>query len=411
MTATVPPTRAAGIARLQSFLPRAGRAYAARRNHDLGPGDRANVSGLGPYVRHRLVTEAEVVRAALGAHGLGAAEKFVQEQFWRTYWKGWLELRPRVWTDWRDGAAAALRSLEADAALADRHAAALAGRTGIDCFDAWVAELRDTGYLHNHARMWFASIWIFTLRLPWELGAALFLRQLLDGDPASNTLSWRWVGGLQTVGKTYLARRANIREYTGGRFDPPDLATDAPPLLGPAPPAPGPLPAPPPPDPTLPTGLLLHQEDMAAEDMMREDLGISVAPSAIAVLPADVASPAGGDFAPAVQAWRTAALADMAGRAGARFGVAPVTLPVTFDEAAAVDWARAAGLRQVLTPYAPVGPTADRLAALESVLAPAGIRLVRVLRPYDRACWPHATRGFFAFKEKIPALIRQLALD
>ncbi|MEM8657814.1 MAG: FAD-binding domain-containing protein, partial [Pseudomonadota bacterium] len=83
---------------------------------------------------------------------------------------------------------------------------------------------------HNHTRMWFASIWIFTLQLPWQLGADLFLRHLLDGDPASNTLSWRWVGGLHTVGKTYLARADNIRKFTNGRFDPKGLARAALPL-------------------------------------------------------------------------------------------------------------------------------------------------------------------------------------
>lgn len=57
--------------------------------------------------------------------------------------------------------------------------------------------------------LWFASVWIFTLRPPWELGADLFMRQLLDGDPASNTLSWRWVAGMHTRGKHYLARRDN----------------------------------------------------------------------------------------------------------------------------------------------------------------------------------------------------------
>ncbi len=78
---------------------------------------------------------------------------------------------------------------------------ATTGRTGLACFDAWARELLDVGYLHNPARMWFASLWIFTLELPWALGADFFLRHLLDGDPASNTLSWRWVGGLQTPGK------------------------------------------------------------------------------------------------------------------------------------------------------------------------------------------------------------------
>ena len=74
--------------------------------------------------------------------------------------------------------------------------------------------------------MWFASIWIFTLRLPWALGADFFLRHLIDADAASNTLSWRWGAGLQTVGKTYLARTENIARYTNGRFAPRGLAHD-----------------------------------------------------------------------------------------------------------------------------------------------------------------------------------------
>ena len=68
-----------------------------------------------------------------------------------------------------------------------------------------VKELKETNYLHNHARMWFASIWIFTLDLPWQLGAEFFMKHLYDGDAASNTLGWRWVAGIQTQGKNYLA--------------------------------------------------------------------------------------------------------------------------------------------------------------------------------------------------------------
>lgn len=405
MTTIPSPTRDAGLSRLHAFLPRAGRAYAARRNFDHGPADRSNVSCLSAHVRHRLVTEAEVVRAALGAHGLQAAEKFVQEQFWRTYWKGWLEMRPGVWTGWLRGREQARHALEADPALADRHAAAVAGRTGIEGFDAWARELAETGYLHNHARMWFASIWIFTLDLPWELGAAFFMRHLLDGDPASNTLSWRWVGGLQTVGKTYLARRSNIREYTDGRFDPDGLAPDAPPLTGPPAPSARPFVPPPPPDPEAATGLLLHLEDLAPET-----LDLPVRPRALAVLPAAPAHVALG-IAPAVTAWVEGAVADGAVRAGGRFGVEPTRIDPSAWLEASVAWAEGAGLRQVATPYAPVGPTADLLEMLERDLAKRGIRLVRHLRAYDRACWPHATKGFFAFKEKIPTLVRGMGLE
>ena len=62
--------------------------------------------------------------------------------------------------------------------------------------------------------MWFASIWIHTLELQWELGADFFLKHLLDGDPASNTLSWRWVAGIHTKGKNYIARKSNIEKYS-----------------------------------------------------------------------------------------------------------------------------------------------------------------------------------------------------
>ncbi|MCU0912565.1 MAG: DNA photolyase, partial [Rhodobacteraceae bacterium] len=193
------PTRQAGLARLSAFLPAAGRDYAALRNHDL-PGH-PHVSRLSPWIRHRLVTEEEVLAAVLGRDAPAGTDKFLQEVLWRTYWKGWLELRPSVWADYRAGVRAGLNRVQSEAGLRRAWEAACRGETGIDGFDGWAQELARTGYLHNHARMWFASIWIFTLQLPWELGADFFLRHLIDGDPASNTLSWRWVAGLHTRGK------------------------------------------------------------------------------------------------------------------------------------------------------------------------------------------------------------------
>ena len=222
-TQTFPPTRAEGLRRVAVFAPLAGRDYTEGRNSDRGPDQPAAVSLLSPYLRYRLITEREVVQAVLAKHSLSAAEPYVQEVLWRTYWKGWLEMRPDVWRRFvaqRDDQSAhfpAHRSIEA----------AETGMTGIDGFDDWARELVATGYLHNHARMWFASIWIFTLRLPWVLGADFFLRHLIDGDAASNTLSWRWVAGLQTVGKTYLATTDNIARFTQGRFAPKGLATQA----------------------------------------------------------------------------------------------------------------------------------------------------------------------------------------
>ena len=225
------PTRAAALARLEEFLPDAGR-YAADRNF-VRPGH-PNISRLSPWVQKRLLLEEEVVAAARERWPFEAVEKFVQEVYWRTYWKGWLEQRPEAWSRWVE-AVPRLR----DALSAEQRStleAALAGRTGIAGFDDWAKELVETGYLHNHARMWFASIWVFTLKLPWELGAAFFYEHLLDGDVASNTLSWRWVAGLQTPGKTYVARADNIAHYTDGEHAPQasQLASAAFPITEPA---------------------------------------------------------------------------------------------------------------------------------------------------------------------------------
>jgi deoxyribodipyrimidine photo-lyase len=215
-----------------------------------------------------LIVETDVLGQTLDRHSPSAAEKFVQEVFWRGYFKGWLEHRPEVWSRYRSAVTSQIRALDTDASLAQRYTEAVTGRTGIDCFDFWAQELRETHYLHNHARMWFASIWIFTLKLPWELGADFFYRHLLDGDAASNTCSWRWVGGLHTMGKTYLARPDNIETYTRGRFNPVgQLATQALPLtepeLGPRVPPQFDMP-----DLVgLRTGLLLTQEDCAPQSL------------------------------------------------------------------------------------------------------------------------------------------------
>ena len=189
------PTSQAGLDRLAQFAPRSGAHYAGQRNYDFGTNNRSSVSALSPWIRHRLITEREVLTKTLAERGTAAASKFIQEVFWRGYFKGWLEQHPSVWQSYQSGLSSAQSTLESTASRASEYREATTGSTGIACFDHWCQELRETGYLHNHARMWFASIWIFTLRLPWELGADFFLRHLIDGDPASNTLSWRWVGG------------------------------------------------------------------------------------------------------------------------------------------------------------------------------------------------------------------------
>ena len=197
---------------LEDFIDTKLHNYESKRNYDYGPSAHENVSLLSPYIRHRIITEEEVIAKAMNKFPLPKIEKYIQEVFWRTYWKGWLELRPKVWTDYQE--------LVEKYDINQEYERIISLNTGIDCFDSWTQELLETNYLHNHARMWYASIWIHTLKLPWSLGADLFLNNLLDGDPASNTLSWRWVAGIQTRGKSYLAKDWNIQKFTKNRFEP-----------------------------------------------------------------------------------------------------------------------------------------------------------------------------------------------
>lgn len=390
-----PPTREAGLARLAAFVPQAGRAYAVGRNTDPGPGAPSAVSGLSPYLRHRLVRETEVISAVIARHGAGGAEKFIQEVFWRIYWKGWLELRPALWSSYRQRLAA----LREDAALMLRAEQAMRGETGIGCFDAWARELAQTGTLHNHTRMWFASIWCFTLKLPWLLGADFFFQHLLDADAASNLLSWRWVAGCQTPNKPYIARAANIAHYTNGRFAPYGVLNEAPePVAEPNPPAMQTLPA----IDDLPRGklaLLLHEDDLGAGGLALAGMNI-VALGGLA----PAAARAFGPVSEQAAGWTRAALAGSLSQASRAYGLAA---PVLAPDALAA-WARDAGAEAVITPYAPVGWTADALRAAEAKLHGAGLRLYRLRRAFDARCWPLARRGFFDFKAHIPALLKEV---
>ncbi len=390
------PTRAAGLKRLEQFLPRAGHSYASQRNYDFGPARRSNVSSLSPWLRHRILTEEEVLRRVLEDQGPNAADKFIQEVFWRTYFKGWLEQHPSVWTHYNQDLRAACAELESDHHMAASYRDAVSGKTGIDCFDHWIAELTTTGYLHNHARMWVTSIWIFTLRLPWQLGADFFLRHLLDGDPASNTLSWRWVAGLHTKGKTYLARPENIAKFTQDRFHPKGLATVAEPLEDGVDHPRVPLPEPQAQvrDPYL---LLLTEDDLGGAALM------PLPPAgAVGLLATDGRSPApvGGLVTRFAKGAMDAAL-----------------MPFETEAVASGDWAddliRAAdrvGVRSIATAYVPLGPARRRLDAAEAKLHAAGLSLHRMLRPYDQIVWPYAKAGFFGLKKKIPQILAELRL-
>ena len=220
-------SRAKALDKLNYFIENNLSEYSKLRNFDFGPENRSNISCLSPYITHGIINEEEVIKKSLGKFSFSKNEKFIQEVLWRTYWKGWLELRPNVWSDYL----IELNKIKEE--FKDNHSYldAIKGKTNIECFNTWVNELKENNYLHNHTRMWFASIWIFTLELPWQLGAEFFIQHLYDGDAASNTLGWRWVAGIQTQGKHYLASEWNIKKFTNNRFDNIKLNENAPPKV------------------------------------------------------------------------------------------------------------------------------------------------------------------------------------
>ena len=368
-------TREAALDRLATVIPHVGRAYASGRNTDVGPNRRPTTTALSPYLRRRLLLEEEVVSAALGEHGPEEAGKFIEEVFWRSYFKGHLETRPAIWTRYNSLVADGRDQLAERSGLRRAFESAVTGSTGIDGFDEWARELTDTGWLHNHTRMWFASIWIFTLGLPWALGADFFLRHLVDGDPASNTLSWRWVAGLHTRGKVYAARADNIRRYTDGRFSPQGL-NESPEAIE-EDDAPG-AEALPRPDP-IPNGeiaLLLHLDDLHPESVPLGGARVVRVGGLLAHTPDAVAHVRRAD---------EQAMADTLERARAFFGceAGPVT----------EGWA---GDLPIVTPWAPVGPSASALPS----------DCLRARRRWDDLTWPRATRGYFQVKTAIPTILR-----
>ena len=387
---SLPFTRADALACFDEFLPKAGSFYAKNRNFDFGSGYHDNVSQLSPAIRRRLICEDEIVKKTLSSHRFGAAEKFIQEVFWRTYWKGWLEMRPSLWTDYRNHSTPSVTSAQLEAALA--------GKTGLACFDAWHDELVTTNYLHNHARMWFASIWIFTFHLPWQAGAHFFMTHLADGCPASNTLGWRWVAGLQTRGKAYAARADNIDQFTKGRFQPYGELEEVVVALGGA--------ENPPATPIAPLAAPAGQKPLlliTAEDCLAETLPLSQAPVAIVSLPADC----GGAFrSHSVKMADKIAMQDALSRAEAHYKVPAYALEnATTWQNDLVQMANEKGADHTVAAYQPTGYWRDTLTSYTSA---ASLSHFEVRRAYDSLCWPHAKKGFFPFKEKIPHFIGQL---
>ncbi len=194
----------------KNFLNTKIKDYGSRRNYDYGPQEINYVSKISPFISHRVLYEYQIIKDIKVKYNGNLVNKFIEEVYWRIYWKGVLENKPCIWENFINK--------ELDNYDFNQYKLAVNGETDISYFNSWVEELKTYNYLHNHTRMWFASTWIFTLGLPWELGAKFFFKYLYDGDAASNLLSWRWVGGLQTKGKRYMFSPQNLKKFSNGRF-------------------------------------------------------------------------------------------------------------------------------------------------------------------------------------------------
>ncbi len=400
-------TRSDALQHLQDFVPYAGR-YSRDRNHVM-PGH-PNVSRLSPAIRHRLITEEECCSAPLERYAPSTVEKFTQEVYWRRYWKAWLSMRPQVWRNYLDDLHL-IQSSPRYKKARERASLCQSAKGPVALMNHFTKELRETGYLHNHARMWFAGWWIHVERLPWQLGAHFFFQNLLDADPASNTLSWRWVAGLQTPGKTYLPRRSNIEKYMGSELldglqeglelleRPTALhpgAQEKDPITHPTPDA---EPVSVGPD----SGIWIHEEDLLPENSPLTPLK----PKAVLVSGNFDAWEKYG-FCDPKRKWLTAALEDACLRAKNHFGVSPELVTQRQQVSSLTEWAIQGNLSQIVALRPEVGPLADLIPGFRQELADQGVELVLLDRAADRAVRSLATGGFFSFWKKCQREFPQL---
>lgn len=169
------------------------------------------VSQLSAYIRHGVLSLAEVRDAAMQYDDHA---KFVNELAWRDYWQRvYAEIGDGVWRD-REPYKTGWQASDYATQLPDD---IRQGTTGLACMDAFAHDLVATGYLHNHARMWLAAYVVHWRRVAWQAGAAWFLQHLLDGDPASNNLSWQWVASTFSA-KPYFFNRDTLMRYSGDEY-------------------------------------------------------------------------------------------------------------------------------------------------------------------------------------------------
>ena len=370
-------TRDEALQDLENYINKDILDYSTQRNFDFGPDKRKNVSCLSPYISHRLITEYEVVKKVLSKFPYQKVEKYIQEIFWRVYWKGWLELRPQVWTDFTED----LKGIEED----KNYQIAVSGKTEIQCFNDWVNELKENNYLHNHTRMWFASIWIFTLNLPWQKGAEFFMKYLYDGDAASNTLSWRWVAGLQTKGKHYVAQGWNIAKFTNNKYKDISLNEDATPLVDKR--------------EYKITTLEINKEDLDSKTLIFfeseldiETLNLKDYKNIYCVFLSNEKRKI--KFDEKVTNFKKKIIEDQANR----FSNIKIIDEINFDKLTNE-------IKDLDVIYPSIG---ENLSFLKSIKKKKNLNYNFIVREGDEFCWQFSNKGYFNFKSNIPKIIQKI---
>ena len=370
-------TREGALQDLENYINKDIINYSTQRNFDFGPSNRKNVSCLSPYISHRLITEYEVAKKVLSKLPYQKVEKYIQEIFWRVYWKGWLELRPQVWKDFTED----LKCLEED----KNYQIAVSGKTEIQCFNDWVNELKENNYLHNHTRMWFASIWIFTLNLPWQKGAELFMKHLFDGDAASNTLSWRWVAGLQTKGKHYIAQGWNIAKFTNNKYKDISLNEDATPLADKR-------------EYKL-SSLKINKEDLESKTLIFfeselniENLNLKDYQNIYCIFLSNEKRKI--KFDEKVINFKKKIIEDQANR----FSNIKIIDEINFDKLTNE-------IKDLDVIYPSIG---ENLSFLKSIKKKKNLNYNFIVREGDEFCWQFSNKGYFNFKSNIPKIIQKI---
>jgi deoxyribodipyrimidine photo-lyase len=197
-----PTNLSAVYERIDQFDPE---LYARTRNFVNG-----GVSYLSPYLSRGFITVPQVVqRLKDRGIGLEQAEKFIQELAWREFYT-------RTWFQKGDGIFEDIRHPQEGVLYSGMPAAVVEANTGIKALDSHFGAFFESGYLHNHLRMYLAAITCNVGKYHWQAPASWLYYHLLDGDLASNALSWQWCAGTFS-NKLYYANQENINRYTGSQ--------------------------------------------------------------------------------------------------------------------------------------------------------------------------------------------------